>query len=130
MRDELREIAKELEALASEIGAVDEWKKSDALDALTRLRYARLDTDAHLREIETQAAKEAFLLEARWGDIARAAGVTRQTAQATYRDRKNKPRRQPTRDKLQPLPPLARRPSARDARSWPEAMAEIETETE
>ena len=85
------------------------------------IRQMRLAVDEALRRAEWEAAREAFLLEARWGDITAAAGVTRQAAQATYRDRENRARRQVQRAVPQPLSSLARRPSERDGASWPKA---------
>jgi len=80
------------------------------LARLAELKRARIKLDECLRELELDAAKQAFLGGARWVDIADAAGVTRQTAQATYRDRSNRPR--------------TRQSSARDDASWPEAFDE------
>lgn len=85
-------------------------KNADPLARLAELKRARIELDACLRELELAAAKDAFADGYRWTDIAEAAGVTRQTAQATYRDRSNRPRR--------------RRSSARDDNSWPEAFDE------
>lgn len=124
LRDELARSVEVLTRVVDELGDEQDWTRQDALKALSAVRQARLEVDEWLRRVELHAAREAFLLEARWGDIARAAGVTRQTAQATYRDRENKPRRQPTRATPQHLPQTARQPSERDAQSWPNAYDE------
>lgn len=79
-----------------------------ALEALTWVKEERLRLDAELRDIELHAAQQAFRHGATWGHIADAAGVRRQTAQETYRDRENRPPR--------------RQPSARDNASWPAAL--------
>lgn len=96
--------------------AIDDRTESDkmnvamngALEALTWVKDERLRLDAELRDIELYAAQTAFRHGATWGRIADAAGVRRQTAQETYRDRENRPPR--------------RQHSARDTNSWPAAL--------
>jgi len=96
--------------------AIDDHTESDkmnaamngALEALTWVKDERLRLDAELRDIELYAAQTAFRHGATWGRIADAAGVRRQTAQETYRDRENRPPR--------------RQHSARDTNSWPAAL--------
>ena len=117
-------VAAELEELAPEPMLSETLRKSEALQSLAKVRALRLAVDERLRQIELEAAQEAFRETARWGDIAHAIGVTRQTAQATYRDRENKPRVRRPRHEPQPLNRQARRPSARDTNSWPQAMVD------
>lgn len=109
-------------AVSGALGDPDEWTMTDALGALKQIRRTRLEVDEQLRAAEQEGARIAFVSGARWGDLAAAAGVTRQTAQATYRDRENRPRRQPTREEPQVIPTGRRVRSFRDEESWADAF--------
>lgn len=79
--------------------------RQDLCRCLAVVRDVRTQLDVQLRELEREVARDAWEAQATWGDIADAVGVSRQTAQQTYRDTR---------------PHLRRRLSRRDNQSWPE----------
>lgn len=81
----------------------------DALQCFKAVREFRTQMDLAMRQLERDFAKEAWRAGASWADLGKAAGITRQTAQQTYRD---------------VTLTMRRRSSRRDDKSWPEALEE------
>lgn len=86
----------------------DHWAARErVLQRLRLIREVRLNLDRTLKAAERTAAMDAWREGYSWTQIAHELGISRQTAQQTYRDR-----------------PTGRRASERDDASWPEALEE------
>lgn len=106
--DEVRRVLDEV----LEAGDEDSFQfTEDALECFKVVREFRTRMDLAMRQLERDFAKEAWRAGASWTDLGNAAGITRQTAQQTYRDI---------------TLTLRRRSSHRDDESWPEAL-ELDT---
>lgn len=104
--DEVRGVLEQ----ALEAGDEDSYQLTkDALECFKVMREFRTRMDLALRQVERDFAQEAWRAGATWADLGDAAGITRQTAQQTYRDIS---------------PTMRRRSNRRDDESWPEALKE------
>lgn len=87
---------------------VDDDSLPDMLKRFEVIRELRQYTEKKLRALEQEAVEQAWLAGATWADLGAAAGISRQTAQQTYR----------------PSNTRTRRATQRENESWKELLQE------
>lgn len=77
---------------------VDNENLTEMLKRFEIIRELRQYTEKRLKALEQEAAEEAWLAGATWADLGATAGISRQTAQQTYRPKSTRARRSSQRD--------------------------------
>lgn len=77
---------------------IDDKKLPEMLKRFEIIRELRQYTEKKLKALEQEAAEQAWLAGATWADLGAAAGISRQTAQQTYRPKSTRTRRASHRD--------------------------------
>lgn len=77
---------------------IDSENLTEMLKRFETIRELRQYTEKKLKALEQEAAEQAWLAGATWASLGAAAGISRQTAQQTYRPKNTRARRASQRD--------------------------------